>query len=423
MIDPRIIKENPERVLKMLNDRNVNISIEDIKNTNAERNELLTHNQKLKTEKNISSKKISQYKSEGKDCSDLITEVNKISEQINENEGKTADIEKKFMNQIKNIPNFIHESVPIGKGENANIEIKKWGNKKEFQFEPKDHLDLAHNLDLLDIKRAAKTSGSGFYFLKSNLVRLNMALISYALDFAVKKGYILLQPPYLINKESLEGALILSDFEDVIYNIPDQNLHLIATSEHIVAAMHKDEIFQINELNKKYAAVSPCFRKEAGSHGKDTRGIFRVHQFEKVEIFTFAKPEDSWKIHEQMMKDVEEFYQSLELPYRIMLLSSGDMGKVPAKTYDLECWLPKQQGYKEVASCSNCTDYQARGLGIKFRYKPHENSNFLHTLNSTLVATERTLISIMENYQEKDGNIEIPKILQEYMGGMKLIKK
>ena len=421
MIDQRIIKDDPERISKMLEDRNTNLSIENI--TNTERSELLTYNQKLKTEKNILSKKIAQYKSESKDCSELIVEVNTISKQINENEKKTRDIEQKFINQIKNIPNFIHESVPIGKDAHANIEIKEWGKKREFQFEPKDHLDLSYDLDLIDIKRAAKTSGSRFYFLKSNLVRLNLALISYALDFAVKKGYVLLQPPYLINKESLEGALILSDFEDVIYNIPDQNLHLIATPEHIVAAMHKDEIFRIDELNKKYAAVSPCFRKEAGSHGKDTRGIFRVHQFEKVEIFVFAKPEDSWTIHEQMMKDVEEFYQSLELPYRIMLLSSGDMGKVPAKTYDLECWLPKQQVYKEVVSCSNCTDYQARGLGIKFRYKPHENSNFVHTLNSTLVATERILISIMENYQEKDGSINIPNILQEYMGGIKSIEK
>ena len=224
-----------------------------------------------------------------------------------------------------------------------------------------------------------------------------------------------------MNRKPMSGAVILSDFEEVIYKIEDQDLYLIGTSEHPLAAMHANEIFSTDELPLRYVSISPCFRKEAGSHGRDTKGIFRVHQFEKVEVFSITKPDESWDEHEKILSDVKEFYKELEIPYRIMLLSSGDMGKVAAKTYDIESWLPGQDNYREIVSCSNCTDYQARRLGIKFRHKPHEESLLVHTLNSTVTATERTLIAIIENYQNENGTITIPKVLQPYMNNKKEI--
>ena len=245
---------------------------------------------------------------------------------------------------------------------------------------------------------------------------LNQALIQFGLDFLSEKGYTMFQPPYMINRKSMEGAVILDDFEDVIYKVEDQDLYLIGTSEHAMVSMYSDEILDGNSLPARYAAISPCFRKEAGAHGKDQKGIFRVHQFEKVEQFVFSKPEDSWKEHENMIGVTEEFFQKLEIPHRVVLLSSGDMGKISAKTYDLEVWMAGQNAYREVVSCSNCLDYQSRRLKIRFRDKTNEDTKYIHTLNSTLIATERTMVAIMENFQTKDGHVNIPNVLQKYMG-------
>jgi seryl-tRNA synthetase len=252
--------------------------------------------------------------------------------------------------------------------------------------------------------------------LKDDLVRLNQALINFALDFLAEKNYSLVQPPYLIKGKSMEGAIIAEDFKDVIYKIQDEDLYLIGTSEHAIAAMHSDEIIEGKLLPIRYAGVSPCFRKEAGAHGKDQKGIFRVHQFEKVEQFVFCKPEESWNEHERMIQIAEEFYKKLEIPHKVMLLSSQEMGKVSAKTYDVEAWMAGQNAYREIVSCSNCLDYQARRLKIRYRDKTNEDTQYLHTLNSTLVATSRVLVSIIENFQTKDGHIEIPKVLQSFVG-------
>ena len=247
-------------------------------------------------------------------------------------------------------------------------------------------------------------------------MKLNQALINYALDFLSEKEYTLIQPPYMINRKSMEGAIIAKDFEDVIYKIQDDDLFLIGTSEHAIAAMHSGEIIEGKKLPIRYAGLSPCFRKEAGAHGKDQKGIFRVHQFEKIEQFVFTRSEDSWDEHEKMLSIAEEFYQNLGIPYRVMLLSSGDMGKISAKTYDIESWMAGQNQYREIVSCSNCLDFQARRLKIRQRDKTNEETQYLHTLNSTLVATSRVLVSIMENFQAKDGHIDVPKVLQRYMG-------
>ena len=277
-------------------------------------------------------------------------------------------------------------------------------------------MDFSTSLDLVDLERAAKVAGARFYFLKNELVRLNHALIQYALDFLSEKNYTLVQPPYMINRNSMQGAIIAEDFENVIYKVEDEDLFLIGTSEHAVAAMHSDEILDGTKLPIRYAGVSPCFRKEAGAHGKDQKGIFRVHQFEKIEQFVFCRPEDSWNEHEKMLETAEEFYQKLGIPYKVMLLSSGDMGKISAKTYDIEAWMGGQNAYREIVSCSNCLEYQARRLKIRFRDKTNEQTQYLHTLNSTLVATSRTLVAIMENFQTKDGHFTVPQVLQKYLG-------
>jgi seryl-tRNA synthetase len=344
-----------------------------------------------------------------------------VSNELAKLESEQEIIEKTYSKLASTIPNLVHESVPIGTDESANQEIRKWGNIPTFDFEISDHIDISENLNLVDLERAAKVSGARFYYMKNDLVRLNQSLISYGLDFLSKKEYSLVQPPYMINRESMEGAIIADDFEEVIYKIEDEDLYMIGTSEHAMAAMRSKEIIEGKDLPLRYAGISPCFRKEAGAHGRDQKGIFRVHQFDKIEQFIFSRPEDSWKEHEKMLSNTEEFYQSLEIPYRVMLLSSGDMGKVSAKTYDIEAWMSGQNAYREIVSCSNCLDYQARRLKIRFRDKTNEDTQYVHTLNSTLIATTRILVAIMENGQTKDGHIKIPNVLQKYMGNQKEI--
>jgi seryl-tRNA synthetase len=269
----------------------------------------------------------------------------------------------------------------------------------------------------VDLERAAKVAGARFYYLRGDLVKLNYALVKFALDFMEKKGFKLTQPPYFLRREAIGGAVALSDFEDVIYKIEGEDLYLIPTAEHGLLAQHMDEIIDGKSLPLRYAGISPCFRKEAGAHGRDTKGIFRIHQFEKVEQFVFSKPENSWDEHEKLIANAEELFQLLKLPYRVVNVCTGDLGTVAAKKYDLEAWFPGQKNYREVVSCSNCTTYQATRSKIRYRDKPDEPTKWVHTLNSTLVATERSLIPIMENYQNKDGSISIPEVLQPYMGG------
>jgi seryl-tRNA synthetase len=311
--------------------------------------------------------------------------------------------------------------VPAGKDEKNNVVVRQNGSVKKLNFAPKDHVDIATALDLVDIERAAKVSGTRFYFLKNELVKMNQALVNFALDFLSGHGYMPVQPPYMLRQEPMSGAVILGDFQDVIYKIEGEDLYMIGTSEHAIASMHMDEILDGKKLPIRYAGYSPCFRKEAGAHGKDMKGIFRVHQFEKVEQFVYSRPEDSWKEHEKMLALSEEFFKKLGIPHRVILLCSGDTGKISAKTYDIEAWMAGQNAYREIVSCSNCIDYQARRLGIRFRDRTNEETRLVHTLNSTLVATERTMVAILENYQTSKGTVHVPEALQEYMGGIEEI--
>lgn len=416
MLDPKILRENPDIIRKMLKDRAVNFSLDDLIKLDKERRDLIIKTDDLRKEKNEIALEIAQKKKSGQEATPLIEQMRQVSETLSGLEAIQTKTESGYTKLALTLPNLIHESVPIGKDETANKELRKWGKIPQFDYKIKDHIEISQNLDLIDLERAAKVAGARFYYLKNDLVKLNQALIHYALDFLAEKNYTPIQTPYMINRGSMEGAIIANDFEDVIYKIEGEDLYLIGTSEHAVASMHSDEILEGKNLPMKYAGVSPCFRKEAGAHGRDQKGIFRVHQFEKVEQFIFSRPEESWKEHEQMLSIVEEFYQKLEIPYRIMVLSSGDLGKISAKTYDLEAWMAGQNSYREIVSCSNCLDFQARRLKIRFRDRTNDQSQYLHTMNSTLVATSRTLVSILENFQTKDGHVEVPKILQKYVG-------
>jgi seryl-tRNA synthetase len=416
MLDPKLLRENPEKIRNMLEARAVKFPLDDLISLDKDRRELIIKTDELRKKRNEVSLEISRIKKSGKDASGLIGQMQTVSDDLRKLEETQIKVEENFTKLSLTLPNMVHESVPIGKDDTANKEVRKWGSIPTFDFAIKDHIDLTQSLDLVDLERAAKVSGARFYYLKNQLVRLNHALLQFALDFLTEKNYTPIQTPFLINRNAMEGAIIAQDFEDVIYKIEGEDLYLIGTSEHAVVSMYSDEIIDGKKLPLRYAGISTCFRKEAGAHGRDQKGIFRVHQFEKVEQFVFTRPEDSWHEHEKMLAIAEEFYQKIGIPYRIMLLSSGDLGKVSAKTYDLEAWMAGQKSYKEIVSCSNCLDFQARRLKIRFRDRTDEQPQYLHSLNSTLVATTRTMVAIIENFQTKDGHITVPKVLQKYVG-------
>src|SRR5918911_1623274 len=423
MLDVRLLKENPQIIKDMLEKRKLNFPINELIAFDKKRRELIAKMQQIKHKKNTISDYIAIKKKNNMDSTAEYQEMKVIGNEILSLEEEQATIESRFKDLMMMLPNMVDESVPIGNDETDNLVIKQIEINKKLNFKPEDHVDISTRLGLIDLERAAKISGARFYFLKNQLVMMNQALIHFALKFLSEKGYTLAQPPYMIRRGAMEGAVILGDFEDVIYKIEGDDLYLIGTSEHAIASMHMDEILDGKKLPIKYAGVSPCFRKEAGAHGKDMKGIFRVHQFEKVEQFVYSRPECSGEQHERMLDITEEFYEKIGIPNRVMLLSSGDTGKISAKTYDIEAWMAGQNAYREVVSCSNCLDYQARRLAIRFRDRPNEDTRLVHTLNSTLVATERTLVTIMENYQTSKGTVEVPDVLQKYMGGMKEISR
>jgi seryl-tRNA synthetase len=421
MLDPKLLKENPELVRGMLANRKYEFPLDDLIALDKRRRELILHVEEFKRRKNLLARVISTKIKNNEDSRVEREEMRGIGTELLNLEQEKKAIDPKFRASMMTLPNLIDKSVPIGDNGNDNVILRYHGTITDFDFFLKDHVDIANSLGLIDLERAAKIAGARFYFLKNELVKLNLALINYALDFLAKKGYSLTQPPFMIRKEAMEGAVILGDFEDMIYKIENDDLYMIGTSEHSMASMHMNEIFDGKILPLRYASISPCFRKEAGAHGKDTKGIFRVHQFEKVEQFVYARPEESEREHERLLEIAEEFYDHLGLPYRTVLLCSADLGKISSKTYDIEAWMPSQNAYREIVSCSNCWDFQARRLLTRFRDKINEQTRFVHTLNSTLVATERTLACIMENYQTSSRTVKVPDVLQPYMGGMREI--
>lgn len=423
MLDPKLLKENPQLIRDMLAKRNMpDFPLETLVDLDKKRRELIVQTQEFRMKKNVLSDAIAAKKKNKLDASQEMTEMTDVSNGLGASEQLLLEVDRQFRQLILTLPNILHESVPEGKDEGQNLLVRKGGEPRTYGFRPRDHVDIATTLDLVDMERAAKVSGARFYFLKNALVMLNQALINFALEFLSTRGYTPVQPPYMIRNEPMSGAVILGDFQDVIYKIEGEDLHMIGTSEHAIAGMHMNEILDGKSLPLKYAGYSSCFRKEAGAHGKDMKGIFRVHQFEKVEQFVYCRPEESWDEQDRMLVLAEEFVHQIGLPYRVMLLSSGDTGKISARTYDIEVWMAGQNAYRELVSCSNCLDYQARRLAIRFRDKTNEDTRFVHTLNSTLVATERTMVGILEYYQTSSGSVEIPEVLQKYMGGVKEIK-
>src|SRR6266566_4722899 len=382
MLDIRLVRESPEKVRENLRHRGMPEKISELDRLlqlDADWRREQAEADRLRKRRNEITQSIAAARKKGEDVSALLKEAEAIPDQI-----KTIE--------------------------------SRVDNYKQL-----DHIDLGLRKGLIDVEKAGQVAGARFYYLRDDLVRLNIALMHYGLDFIAGKGFQLFQPPYLLHRNVVAGAVALADFEDVIYKVDGEDLYLLATAEHALLAFHMDEIIDGGKLPLHYAGVSPCFRKEAGAHGRDTKGIFRVHQFEKVEQFIYSRPEDSWNLHEELFRNLEGFWQTLKMPYRIVNICTGDLGTVAAKKYDLEAWLPGQGKYREMASCSNCTSYQAVRSRIRYREKPSEPTKYLHTLNSTLVATERAIVAILENYQKPDGAIQVPEVIRKYMGGQETI--
>lgn len=421
MLDISMIRETPEVVKESMRRRYMDVSaVDEVLELDVQWREVLTEGNDLRHRKNVLAKEIKELKKEGKDISEKIKESRELPERIRYTEEKEKELKEKIHQLMLQIPNILHESVPDGADDTENVEVKRWGEFKDYDFDLKSHVDIMEDLNLLDTERAGKVAGSRFYYLKNEAVLLDMALIHFALRHLKDKGFQLMETPYMLNRRAVEGCVDMSAFEDMLYKIEDEDLYLAATSEHTLASQHMDEILEQDDLPLRYAGFSACFRKEAGAHGKDTKGVFRSHQFNKVEQFVFAEPETSWEEHELMIENAEEIFQKLELPYRVVNVCTGDLGGVAAKKYDLEAWMPKQKMFREVVSCSNCTDYQARELNV--RYRTPEGNKFVHTLNSTALATSRAMVAVFENNQQEDGSVVVPEVLRELVGTDKFRK-
>jgi seryl-tRNA synthetase len=390
--------------------------VDEILEKDARSRELKVQTDELRRRRNTIARDINEARKSGKETGALMAEAASLPKKIKENDIEQEEITKLIRTRLMRLPNILHDSVPQGKDDTENVEIRRVGTPRTFDFEIQNHGQLAADRGWADFERATKISGAGFYFLKGSLVLLDLALQRFALDLLEKKGFTPVIPPFMINRSSYEGVTDLDDFEKVMYKIDGDDAYLIATSEHPIAAMYQDEIFEEKDLPLRLAGLSPCFRREIGAHGLDTKGLFRVHQFTKIEQFVFCRPGDSWRIHEELLANAEEVFCKLDLPYHIVNICTGDIGTVAAKKYDIEAWMPRENAYKEVVSCSNCTAYQAASLNIRVRDKENfESKQYAHTLNSTAIATSRALRCILENYQNRDGSVTIPEVLRPYM--------
>ncbi|SHE78020.1 seryl-tRNA synthetase [Marinitoga hydrogenitolerans DSM 16785] len=419
MIDIKLIRKNPEIVIEALKKRHHET---DLINQIIELDESKRHIQKkveiLRAQRNSLSKQIAKLKASGdtEELKDIMIESKEIGDEIKKLEVDMREIEDKIHIKLLYIPNIPDDSVPVGKSEEDNIEIKRWENPRNFDFKPKAHWDLGPQLGMLDFERASKLSGSRFSILKSQLAKLERSLINFMLDVHTKEhGYIEIIPPHLVKRETMLGTGQLPKFEEDAYNTKDDDLFLIPTAEVTLAGMHQNEVLSFKDLPLKYVAYTPCYRREAGSYGKDVRGMVRQHQFDKVELFWYTTPDNSESALEELTSHAEKILQLLKLPYRVITLCTGDLGFGASKTYDLEVWLPSYNNYKEISSCSNVKDFQARRGNTRYRTRENKMA-YVHTLNGSGLAVGRTLVAIMENYQLKDGKIKVPDVLIPYMG-------
>jgi len=378
---------------------------------------------RLRHEKNVLDQEIRRKKLEGQDAQAEVARSKQLSSRIKQLEREVSSTKQALDERMLRLPNLVDEAAPVGRTEEENVVVKEWGTIPKFPFDPRDHIEIGLELGLFDLEKAASVAGARWYYLKDQLVLLQMALLRFAMDKLVSHGFTPVYPPALIRAKIMQGAGYLPEGKEDIYKIEGEDLYLVGTSEQALAGLHEGEILQAEDLPRRYAGVSPCFRTEAGSHGRDTKGIFRVHQFEKVEMFVFSLPEESAQEQQRMVSIAEEIYQELKIPYRVVDVCTGELGWVASRKFDIELWLPGQNKYREAVSCSNCTDYQARRLKIRYREAPGKPTQFVHTLNSTALASTRTMIAIMENYQTADGKVVIPDVLRDYLPGMELIEK
>lgn len=416
MLDARFVRENIDAVKEALKKRGYEFPLSHFLEIDEKRMAFLRDAEELRNRRNVVSEEIGRLKREKADATALLEEMKGVSDRIKSLDEKLKEVEEETRDLLLTIPNIPDESVPVGKDETENVEIRKWGVPGEFGFGPLNHWDIAATLDIIDFDRASKIAGARFALMKGPGARLERSLMNFMLDLNTSKGYKEVFPPVLVNRESMTGTGQLPKFEAELFKIADPELYLIPTAEVPVTNIHRGEILKEEDLPLYYTAYTPCFRREAGSYGKDTRGLIRQHQFNKVELVKFVKPEDSHAELEKLTNDAEDILQRLGLPYRVMTLCTGDIGFSSARTYDLEVWLPGQNKYREISSCSNFGDFQARRADIRFKRTGKKGTEFVHTLNGSGLAIGRTLVAVLENYQQKDGSVIVPEVLRQYMG-------
>ncbi len=423
MLDIKFIRDNIEKVDTMLKKRNTSVDLSKFKELEEKRRNLIGKVESLKAERNSKNKEIAVKKKAGEIDKNLIAEMQNISSTIKDLDAKLKEIDENLINIAMIIPNMLHESVPEGKDENDNTVYKTWGKKPDFDFTPKEHWELGENLGILDFERAAKLTGARFSLYKGLGARLERALINFMLDtHTTDHGYTEILPPFMVNRTTMTGTGQLPKFEEDLFKLEGIDYYLIPTAEVPVTNIFAEEILNEKDLPIYYTAYTPCFRSEAGSYGKDTKGLIRQHQFNKVELVKFSKPEDSYNELEKLLLNAETILRKLNIHYRVVTLCSGDTGFSASKTYDIEVWLPGQNKYREISSCSNFEDFQARRAKIRFKRKGKKGTEFVHTLNGSGLAVGRTFVAILENYQQKDGSVIIPDVLKPYMNGNEKIK-
>src|SRR6056297_588453 len=417
MLDRKFIRENIEKIEEALKSRQMESPLDRFEELEEKRRDILYENEKLRHKRNVNSDKIGELKREGKDASHIIEEMREVSDQIKEYDEELDKIETELNDILLRIPNIPNETVPVGADEEDNKEIRQWGEPREFDFEYKAHWELGEDLDILDFERGGKVTGARFTFMKKAGARLERSLINFMIDLHTQKpDYSEVFPPFIANAESMTGTGQLPKFEKDMFKLNGLPYYLIPTAEVPVTNMYRDEILQKEDLPIYHTAYSACFRAEAGAHGRDTRGIIRQHQFNKVEMVKFVDPETSYDELERITSDAEDVLKKLELPYRVVALCTGDLTFSSAKTYDLEVWMPAYDTYREISSCSNFEDFQARRAGIRFRPEPDASTKYVHTLNGSGLAIGRTVAAILENYQNEDGSVTVPEVLRPYMG-------
>lgn len=424
MLDAKLIRANPDQVEAALRKRGLSGALDGYLQLDERRRQILLQVEELKNFRNTSSQEVGKLKKAGQDASELMDKVRQVGKDIAAFDEELKGVEEQMESILLSIPNLLHESVPLGPDENSNVEMRRWGNPRQFDFEPQAHWDIGPALDILDFERAAKLSGARFTVYKGAGAQLERALINFYLDIHTQQhGYKEILPPFMVGADCMQGTGQLPKFAEDMFKVDGREMYLIPTAEVPLTNLYREEILDAADLPMYLTAYTPCFRAEAGSHGRDTRGVIRQHQFNKVELVKLVEPQHSYEELEKLTADAEKVLQLLGLPYRVMLLSTGDTGFSAAKTYDVEVWMPGYNEYKEISSCSNCGDFQARRANIRYRPSAKEKPQYVHTLNGSGVAIGRTVAAILENYQQADGTVLVPEVLQPYMGGLKVIKR